>query len=129
MIVFTNGVFDVLHRGHVDLLREASAFGGRFVVAVNTDHSARQIKGPTRPINTLEDRIAMLRELRSVQEVVWFRTEDELHDLMFKLRPDIYVKGEDWRGRVNNPYGLMVFVPHRRKLSSTKTIETISRGA
>ena len=95
-VVFTNGVFDVLHRGHVTYLAQARALGGSLVVAINTDASARRLgKGPERPLNNEQDRAAMLAALASVDLVTWF-DEDTPVRLLGQLRPDVYVKGGDY---------------------------------
>jgi rfaE bifunctional protein nucleotidyltransferase chain/domain len=95
-VVFTNGVFDVLHRGHVTYLAQARAVGGSLVVAINTDASARRLgKGPERPLNGEQDRAAMLAALASVDLVTWF-DEDTPVALLEELRPDVYVKGGDY---------------------------------
>ncbi len=94
--VFTNGCFDILHRGHVTYLAEARALGASLVVAVNSDASVkRQGKGDDRPIHTLEDRMALLAALESVSLVTWFDTDTPL-DLILAVRPDVLVKGGDW---------------------------------
>jgi rfaE bifunctional protein nucleotidyltransferase chain/domain len=95
-VVFTNGVFDVLHRGHVTYLAQARALGRSLVVAINTDASARRLgKGPERPLNGEQDRAAMLAALESVSLVTWF-DEDTPVQLLAELRPDLYVKGGDY---------------------------------
>lgn len=95
-LVFTNGVFDVLHRGHVVYLAQARALGGSLVVALNTDASARRLgKGPDRPLNNEADRAVMLAALESVAAVTWF-DEDTPQALIGELRPDILVKGGDY---------------------------------
>jgi len=95
-VVFTNGVFDVLHRGHVTYLAQARALGGSLVVALNTDASARRLgKGPERPLNAEQDRAVMLAALASVDLVTWF-DEDTPVALLEELRPDVYVKGGDY---------------------------------
>ena len=95
-VVFTNGVFDVLHRGHATYLAQARSLGGSLVVAINTDASARRLgKGPERPLNGEQDRAAMLAALASVDLVTWF-DEDTPVELLEELRPAIYVKGGDY---------------------------------
>lgn len=95
-VVFTNGVFDVLHRGHVTYLAQARSLGGSLVVAINTDASARRLgKGPERPLNGEQDRAAMLAALASVDLVTWF-DEDTPVALLEELRPAVYVKGGDY---------------------------------
>jgi len=95
-VVFTNGVFDVLHRGHVTYLAQARALGASLVVALNTDTSARRLgKGPDRPLTNEEDRAIMMAALGCVDLVTWF-DEDTPVQLLGELRPDIYVKGGDY---------------------------------
>ena len=95
-VVFTNGVFDVLHRGHVTYLAQARALGASLVVALNTDASARRLgKGPDRPLNNAMDRAALMAALESVSLVTWF-DEDTPLELITALKPDILVKGGDY---------------------------------
>jgi rfaE bifunctional protein nucleotidyltransferase chain/domain len=95
-VVFTNGVFDVLHRGHVTYLACARAMGASLVVALNTDASARRLgKGPERPLNNEEDRAVMMAALASVSLVTWF-DEDTPLALITELRPELLVKGGDY---------------------------------
>ncbi len=95
-IVFTNGVFDVLHRGHVTYLANARALGGSLVVALNTDASARRLgKGPDRPLNNEVDRAVMMAALESVNLVTWFDENTPL-ELIADARPDLLVKGGDY---------------------------------
>lgn len=95
-VVFTNGVFDVLHRGHVTYLADARARGASLVVALNSDASARRLgKGPDRPLNNEQDRAVMMAALESVSLVTWF-DEDTPLELISDLRPDLLVKGGDY---------------------------------
>ncbi len=95
-LVFTNGVFDILHRGHVTYLAQARALGASLVVALNSDASARRLgKGADRPVNTLADRAAVVAALGSVDLVTWFETDTPL-ELILALRPGVLVKGGDW---------------------------------
>jgi D-glycero-beta-D-manno-heptose 1-phosphate adenylyltransferase len=95
-LVFTNGVFDILHRGHVTYLAEARALGNCLVVALNSDASVRRLgKGDDRPINTLEDRLAVMAALESVALVTWF-DEDTPYERIIACRPQHLVKGGDW---------------------------------
>ena len=95
-LVFTNGVFDLLHRGHVTYLARARALGAALVVALNGDASVRRLgKGPGRPVNVLEDRMALLAALEPVDAVTWF-DEDTPAALIAAQRPDVLVKGGDW---------------------------------
>ena len=107
-VVFTNGVFDVLHRGHVTYLAQARAQGGSLVVALNTDASARRLgKGPDRPLNGEADRAMVIAALESVSLVTWF-DEDTPVELLAQLKPQVYVKGGDY---------------DMRKLAETKLVE------
>ena len=95
-LVFTNGVFDVLHRGHVTYLAEAQALGASLIVALNADASVKRLgKGDDRPINTLEDRMAVIAALECVSLVTWFE-EDTPIERIIASRPDVLVKGGDW---------------------------------
>ncbi len=95
-LVFTNGVFDIIHRGHVTYLARARALGASLVVALNSDASARRLgKGDDRPINTLADRMAVIAALESVALVTWFDEGTPLARIL-ECRPDHLVKGGDW---------------------------------
>ena len=94
-VVFTNGVFDLLHPGHVRYLRDARALGDALIVAVNSDRSVQAIKGPLRPMNPERERAEMLRALASVDVAVIF-DEDTPHDVISRIQPDVLVKGADW---------------------------------
>jgi rfaE bifunctional protein nucleotidyltransferase chain/domain len=96
-LVFTNGVFDILHRGHVTYLAQARDLGASLIVAVNSDASARRLgKGEDRPINRLEDRMAVLAALQAVDLVTWFDQDTPLA-LILACRPDVLAKGGDWK--------------------------------
>jgi rfaE bifunctional protein nucleotidyltransferase chain/domain len=96
-LVFTNGVFDLLHRGHVTYLAQARALGASLLVAVNSDASARKLeKGAGRPVNTLEDRMAVIAALEAVTLVTSFEQDTPL-DLILSVKPDVLVKGGDWK--------------------------------
>lgn len=94
--VFTNGCFDILHRGHVTYLAQAKALGASLIVALNTDASVKRLgKGDDRPINCTENRAAVIASLASVDLVTWFDADTPL-DLILTAKPDILVKGGDW---------------------------------
>jgi rfaE bifunctional protein nucleotidyltransferase chain/domain len=95
-IVFTNGCFDLLHIGHVRYLQEAKALGDLLVVGINSDASVQRLKGPTRPIQNQDDRAEILAALTAVDFTVIF-TEDTPAELIQQIRPDILVKGGDWK--------------------------------
>jgi rfaE bifunctional protein nucleotidyltransferase chain/domain len=94
-VVFTNGVFDLLHPGHVRYLRAARALGDALIVAVNSDRSVRAYKGPTRPINPEAERAELLLALDCVDAAVIF-DEDTPHEIVSSIQPDVLVKGADW---------------------------------
>lgn len=95
-LVFTNGVFDVIHRGHVTCLAQARALGSSLLLALNSDASARGLgKGKDRPVNPLEDRLAIAAALEPVSLVTWFEEPTPL-GLILAVRPDVLVKGGDW---------------------------------
>ena len=96
-LVFTNGVFDILHRGHVTYLAQARALGASLIVALNSDVSARRLgKGADRPVNTLADRAAVIAALGCVDRVTWFEADTPL-ELILAVKPDVMVKGGDWK--------------------------------
>ena len=133
-LVFTNGVFDVLHRGHATYLAEARALGSSLIVALNSDASVRRLgKGPDRPINTLEDRVAVVAALESVSLATWFE-EDTPLDLILGCRPDVLVKGGDWPiekivggMQVAGWGGKVVSIPFRFERSTTLLISRIRK--
>ena len=134
-VVFTNGCFDLLHAGHVALLEAARNLGDFLVVGVNTDRSVRRLKGAGRPIVPLGERMEVLAALRPVDSVVPFG-EPTPARLIARLRPDVLVKGSDYRtkrivGRdtVEARGGRVVTVPLRRGLSTTDLIRRALRSA
>ena len=134
-VVFTNGCFDILHRGHIDYLSKAKSLGDVLVVGVNTDASVRRLKGPDRPVVDEADRALVLAALAVVDYVCLFG-EDTPHELIQALVPDILVKGADWaldeivgRDVVEASGGsvrTIEFLPNR---STSKIIEKITRMA
>ncbi|AZY50411.1 D-glycero-beta-D-manno-heptose 1-phosphate adenylyltransferase [Bordetella avium] len=134
-LVFTNGVFDLLHRGHATYLDEAAQLGATLIVAVNTDASVRRLgKGEERPLNTEADRAALLAALQSVDAVTAFG-EDTPEALIAELRPDIIVKGGDYdmeklpeTALVRSWGGRAVAIPFQFERSTTTLVRKI-RGA
>jgi rfaE bifunctional protein nucleotidyltransferase chain/domain len=134
-LVFTNGVFDLLHRGHVTYLAQARALGAALIVALNGDASARRLgKGDGRPVNALEDRMALVAALEAVDAVTWF-DEDTPETLIETLRPEVLVKGGDWPaekivGAVQTLArgGRVVSVPFTHQRSSTALLEKIRKS-
>jgi D-beta-D-heptose 7-phosphate kinase/D-beta-D-heptose 1-phosphate adenosyltransferase len=95
--VMVNGTFDVLHPGHVALLNTARSYGDWLVVAIDTDRRVKELKGDKRPINNQTDRKVMLSNLKAVDIVVFFDSTEELIEIMKLYKPDVYVKGSDWK--------------------------------
>ena len=92
-----NGTFDILHRGHLELLNYAKSQGNFLLVAIDTDRRVKELKGNDRPINNQEDRKFHLANLKAVDTVMFFDSKDQLIDIMKEYKPDIYVKGSDWK--------------------------------
>ena len=97
--VWTNGCFDVLHRGHIELFKYAKSLGDYLVVGLDDDASVRASKGDNRPINNLEDRIEMLRSIKYVDDVVWFAHDDELDTQVLLSGAEVIVVGSDYKGK------------------------------
>jgi rfaE bifunctional protein nucleotidyltransferase chain/domain len=131
-LVFTNGVFDILHRGHVTYLAQARALGASLLVALNSDASVRRLgKGPGRPINALEDRVALVAALESVSLVTWFEEETPLA-LIRSVRPEVLVKGGDWKTEmivgaqdVRARGGAVHSIPFEHRCSTSTLIERV----
>lgn len=133
-VVFTNGVFDLLHRGHVEYLEEARGLGDRLVVGVNSDASVRRLKGPTRPIVPEQERAELVAALACVDLTLIFE-EDTPERLIREVEPDVLAKGGDWaleeivgRQFVEARGGRVVRVPLRGDLSTSRLIERILAG-
>jgi len=97
--VWTNGCFDILHRGHIELFKYAKSRGDKLIVGVDSDKKVRKDKGKDRPINSQEDRIEMLRSIKYIDEVWCFNSTKELRDTIKINKPDIMVIGSDWKGK------------------------------
>jgi rfaE bifunctional protein nucleotidyltransferase chain/domain len=130
-IVFTNGVFDLLHPGHVRYLQQARALGDALVVGVNSDRSVRAIKGPSRPIVPEDERAEVLAALACVDAVVVFDDETP-HELIAALQPDVLVKGDDWaadaivgRDIVEARGGKVIRMPIERGYGTSAIIDRI----
>ena len=133
-IVFTNGVFDLLHRGHAEYLAKARALGGRLVVGVNSDASVRRLKGPARPVVAAGDRAALLGALACVDLAVVFDDDTPLR-LIEAVRPDVLVKGGDWavarivgREFVESYGGRVLSIPLREGYGTSVLVERIRAG-
>ncbi len=130
-IVFTNGVFDLLHVGHLRYLKHAQGLGDTLIVGLNSDRSVRQIKGPDRPITSEAERAEILEALACVDAVVVF-DEETPHDLILAIQPDVLVKGADWpadaivgRDIVEARGGRVVRIAIEAGHSTTKIVERI----
>jgi D-beta-D-heptose 7-phosphate kinase/D-beta-D-heptose 1-phosphate adenosyltransferase len=97
--IWTNGCFDILHRGHLELFKYAKNLGNKLMVGVDSDKKVMKDKGPNRPINNLQDRIEMLKSIRYIDKVVYFDSIEELEHLIKRYSPDIIVVGADWKGK------------------------------
>ena len=133
-VAFTNGCFDLLHRGHVHVLRAARACADLLIVGINSDQSIKQIKGPTRPVLPELDRCELLGAMEMVDFVVLFNEPDP-HNLISAIRPDVLVKGGDWNTEkiigadmVEEAGGRVVVVPYIKGFSTTEIIERIKNS-
>ena len=133
-VVFTNGVFDLLHRGHAEYLEEARALGDRLVVGIDGDASVRRLKGPSRPLVPAEERAELVGALAAVDLTIVFE-EDTPESLVRAVRPQVLVKGGDWtpdrivgREFVESCGGRVLSIPLREGLSTTRIVERIVAG-
>jgi rfaE bifunctional protein nucleotidyltransferase chain/domain len=130
-VAFTNGCFDLLHRGHVHVLRQARACGDVLIVGINSDESVKQIKGSARPVLPESDRCELLGAMEMVDFVILFNESDP-YDLIAAIQPDVLVKGGDWNSEkiigadlVEEAGGSVVVVPYIKGFSTTEIIERI----
>jgi rfaE bifunctional protein nucleotidyltransferase chain/domain len=133
-VVFTNGVFDLLHVGHIDLLTAARALGDRLIVALNSDASVRRLKGPARPVRSEAERAYVVAALEAVDAVTVFEQDTPL-EIVVALRPDVLVKGGDYsldtivgRTEVESWGGRVQVVPLTPGQSTTRIIEALRAG-
>lgn len=126
--VWLNGTFDVLHMGHINLFshaRKLAGMGGKVVIGTDSDQRIRELKGPSRPINNIFDRIGFLRAIKYIDGVVTFSSDDELEACIKRFTPDILLIGDDYRGKpiVGSQYAKkIVYFPRYGGLSSTMII-------
>jgi D-beta-D-heptose 7-phosphate kinase/D-beta-D-heptose 1-phosphate adenosyltransferase len=130
-VVFTNGCFDLLHRGHVHVLRQAKAAGDLLVVAINSDQSVKAIKGPTRPVAAEMDRLELIAAMEMVDYVILF-DEPDPSKLITAIKPNVLAKGGDWGADgvvgadiVEREGGRVVLVPYLKGYSTSEIIERI----
>lgn len=134
-IVFTNGCFDLLHSGHIHLFREAKTLGDVLIVALNEDESVRTIKGEGRPIFALAERVEVLAAIEDIDHLVSF-SEETPQNIIASLRPDILVKGGDWKPEqvvgkreVEESGGRVEIIPYLEGRSSSEIIDRIIQAA
>jgi D-beta-D-heptose 7-phosphate kinase/D-beta-D-heptose 1-phosphate adenosyltransferase len=127
--VMVNGTFDVLHPGHIALLNTARSYGDHLVVAIDTDRRVKELKGDKRPINNQNDRRIMLSSLKAVDIVELFDSTEELITLMKRYKPDVYVKGSDWKHDTKSTAHQyckeVIYYDRIEEYSSTRIIESI----
>ena len=129
MQVIVNGTFDILHPGHIAMLNTARSLGDYLIVCIDTDRRVKELKGDTRPINDQNFRRIMLQNLKAVDVVEFFDSQEDLIDLLKLYKPDIMVKGSDWKGKsvVAEKYVKEIYWYDRiEEYSSTKIIERIA---
>ena len=136
-VVFTNGCFDIFHSGHIQYLQQARSLGDILVVGINTDESVQRLKGPHRPVNTLEDRMEVLKGLSCIDYIIPFGTigNDTPIDLIASIQPAIYVKGEDYKDEHLPEASLLeslgieiIFLPYVPHQSTTKIIARVQKN-
>lgn len=126
MRVFVNGTFDILHMGHLDLLNYAKSLGTHLLVAVDSDNRVTEKKGSDRPFNKIDNRVALLQNLKAVDEVKVFNSDFELKVIIQEYSPDIMIVGSDWQNKIviGSEYAKeLVFFDRVIDESTTKTIE------
>lgn len=131
MNIFVNGTFDILHRGHLEMLEYAEGLGDYLLVAIDTDRRVRELKGTTRPINNQEDRRYMMSRIKGVKDVRLFDSDEELQHIIELFQPDIMVKGSDYRNRpiIGEEHCGEIKFYETTKHSTTNTIQhIIDRG-
>jgi rfaE bifunctional protein nucleotidyltransferase chain/domain len=125
--IVVNGTFDIVHRGHIELLNYAKSLGDFLLVAIDTDRRVKELKGDKRPINNQQDRQFMLDNLRAVDSVRFFDSNEELEYILKTYQADIMVKGSDYRDKpvVGSQYCKEIKFYERTDHSTTKTIQDI----
>lgn len=127
-----NGTFDIVHRGHLDLLSFARQQGDCLLVAIDTDRRVKELKGEQRPINNQNDRKYLLSSLKYVDQVLFFDSKEDLINIMKDYQPDVYVKGSDWKGSASTAEkycSKVIYYDRVGEYSTTNTIQDIiSRG-
>lgn len=124
--VFVNGSFDLLHTGHINLLYKAKSYGDYLLVALDTDERISLKKGPSRPINKQENRVAIMAALKPVDQVLTFNSDFELEEIIKSYEPDIMMVGNDWLNKtiIGSQYAKkLLFFPRENQESTTATID------
>ncbi len=131
IVIFTNGCFDIIHRGHVEYLEYARGLGDVLFVAVNSDSSVKRLKGNGRPINTLSDRMYVLAGLSATDYITYF-DEDTPYNIIKEIKPNLLVKAGDYRAEqvvgkdiVESYGGRVIIAPYKHGYSTTETIEKL----
>ena len=126
--IFVNGTFDILHPGHVQLLNYAKSLGDTLTVGIDSDRRVQEKKGPTRPVNSVGDRAYMLQNLKAVDYIVIFDSDEELERCIKTVKPDIMVVGSDWKDKsvIGSMYSAELrFFDRIEEYATTKTIQSI----
>lgn len=126
-VIFTNGCFDILHKGHIDYLKKSKELGDKLIVGINSDDSVKRLKGEKRPVNNQNDRKELIESLKFVDEVIIFN-EDTPYNLIKKLRPDIITKGGDYKNEtdvVGHDLAKVILIPFVEGYSTTKILEDL----
>lgn len=126
--IFVNGTFDILHRGHLELLNYAKSLGDFLLVGIDCDDRVKEKKGPTRPIHSQEERKFFLENLKSVDAVDIFSNDNQLKDMIKNFSPDIMIVGSDWKGKsvIGSYYAAkLIFFDRIGDYATTKTIQNI----
>jgi len=130
--IFVNGTFDIVHRGHIEMLNYAHSLGDTVLVAIDSDRRVAELKGPTRPINKQDDRAFLLTNLKAVTRVEMFDSDQELENIIREFEPDVMVKGSDYEDKpiIGAAYCKQInFYRLVNEYSTTKTIQhIIDRG-
>jgi D-beta-D-heptose 7-phosphate kinase/D-beta-D-heptose 1-phosphate adenosyltransferase len=124
--VWTNGCFDILHRGHIELFEYAKSLGDELIVGIDSDEKVKKDKGDDRPINSLDDRAIVLQSIKYIDRVIEFDSTDELRNLIKDIKPDIMVIGSDWKGKdvIGQEYaGKVDFFDRIEGYSTTQILE------
>ena len=125
-VIWINGCFDVLHRGHFEMFKFAKSLGAFLIVGIDSDEKVKKSKGKERPFNCLQDRVFVLDSIRYIDEVIPFDSEEELESLIKDLKPEVMVIGSDWRGKkvIGQQYAKeLIFFDRIGDYSTTKILE------